>query len=181
MKDFPRSELGSVLMIVFGFILLLNPDLGSAALASVLAWLLVAIGAGGLILGVPAGAGLGQLGGSILALVGGIWLLKDPLMLARLLGIGLGLLLASQGYNALTDALSVRRCGGLYLPGMVFGGIMLILGLGLVFSPLGASRFVMTVAGLVMIICGIGNLVSHRRSVRYIQDHEKPRIIDAEE
>ena len=75
MKKFSKSELGSVLLIVFGAILLLNPDLGSAALTSVLGWLLVAIGAGGLILGVPAGAGLGQLSGSILALIGGIWLL----------------------------------------------------------------------------------------------------------
>ena len=181
MKAFSRSELGSILLIVFGFILLLDPDLGSAALATVLGWVLVAVGAVGLILDTPVKVGMFRLGGSILELIGGIWLLKNPLALAKLLGIGLGLLLVNQGSNALRDAASVRSCGGSFLPGTLFGGFMLLAGLGLVFSPLGASRLVMAVAGLVMILCGIGNLISHRRSQRYIRDHETPRIIDAEE
>lgn len=181
MKEFPRSELGSVLLIGFGAILLLNPDFGSAALATVLGWVLVVIGAGGLLLGIIAKLRLIGMGGSIAALICGIWLLKNPLIPAKLLGIALGLLLAGQGLEALGDALSLRRCGGMFLPGLIFAGVMLVLGLALVFSPLATSRFVMTVAGIVMVLCGVGNLISHNRATKYIRDHSDDKIIDAEE
>lgn len=188
LKKLFRFEVGSVFLILFGGILLLNPDFGSAAVSAILGWVLVVGGAAGLLIGVLSWPGLGiaELIGSIILLGGGIYLLRNPLMLASLMGILLGLLLLSQGLRALRDALQVKRYGGRYQLSLILGIGMSALGAYLILSPMATSRFVMTIAGLIMIACGITNLISHRRADKYITGSRKkiihnPDIIDADE
>lgn len=188
LKKLFRFEVGSVFLILFGGILLLNPDFGSAAVSAILGWVLVVGGAAGLLIGVLSWPGLGiaELIGSIILLGGGIYLLRNPLMLASLMGILLGLLLLSQGLGALRDALQVKRYGGRYQLSLILGIGMSALGAYLILSPMATSRFVMTIAGLIMIACGITNLISHRRADKYITGSRKkiihnPDIIDADE
>lgn len=187
-KKLFRFEIGSVLMILFGAMLLLNPDFGSAALSAILGWILVGGGAAGLAIGFlswPA-LGIAELIGSFIILGSGIYLLRNPLMLASLAGVLLGLLLLSQGLGSLKDALQVKRYGGRYQLSLILGIGMCALGAYLILSPLTTSRFVMTVAGLIMVACGITNLISHRRADKYITGSRKkiiqnPDIIDAEQ
>lgn len=188
LKKLFRFEVGSVFLILFGGILLLNPDFGSAAVSAILGWVLVVGGAAGLLIGVLSWPGLGfaELAGSIILLGGGIYLLRNPLMLASLMGILLGLLLLSQGIGALRDALQVKRYGGRYQLSLILGIGMSALGAYLILSPMATSRFVMTIAGLIMVACGITNLISHRRADKYITGSRKkiignPDIIDADE
>ena len=188
LKKLFRFEVGSVFLILFGGILLLNPDFGSAAVSAILGWVLVVGGAAGLLIGVLSWPGLGiaELIGSIILLGGGIYLLRNPLMLASLMGILLGLLLLSQGMGALRDALQVKRYGGRYQLSLILGIGMSALGAYLILSPMATSRFVMTIAGLIMVACGITNLISHRRADKYITGSRKkiignPDIIDADE
>ena len=54
-----------------------------------------------------------------------------------------------------------------------------LIGIRLVFSPLRVSRMVLGVCGAVMVICGIINLVSRYRAVRYIPEYDG--IIDADQ
>ena len=179
-----KPELGAALMIVFGIILLFNPDLGSAAVATVLGWILVACGGFGLFVSVMNRAH-GTGGGiviSIVLLVLGIYLLKNPLVLASLLGVLLGAFLLLQGVAGYKRASAGRSQGVLWVPGMVLSVIMFVAGLMLIFSPLATSRLVMTLAGVVLIGCGIANLAECRRERKRIQSKgNAERIIDAEE
>ena len=157
-------------------------------MSAILGWVLVGGGAAGLLIGVLSWPGLGiaELIGSIILLGGGIYLLRNPLMLASLMGILLGLLLLSQGLGALRDALQVKRYGGRYQLSLILGIGMSALGAYLILSPMATSRFVMTVAGLIMVACGITNLISHCRADKYITGSRKkiihnPDIIDADE
>ena len=121
-KKLFRFEIGSILMVLFGAVLLLNPDFGSAALSAILGWLLVGSGAAGLAIGFLSWPALGilELIGSFIILGGGIYLLRNPLMLASLVGVLLGLLLLSQGLGSLRDALQVKRYGGSFKFSLIF-------------------------------------------------------------
>lgn len=177
-----RFEAGSIFLILFGAVLLLNPDLGSAAVAAVLGWVLIGGGVVGLLIGFLSwpGLGIGELMGSGLLLASGIYLLNRPLMLAKLLGVLLGILLLAQGIGDVRDGLRVRQYGGAFRFHLITGVAMTALGAYLILSPLATSRFVWTVAGLVMVACGITNLVSHRKADKFITQ-AKETIIDAEE
>lgn len=181
-KKILRFEAGSVFLILFGVILLLNPDFGSAAVAAVLGWVLIGGGAAGLLIGFLSwpGLGVGELVVSGILLGSGIYLLNHPLMLAKLLGILLGILLISQGIGSVSDGLRIKRYGGDFRLSLIMGAAMTALGVYLVLSPMTTSRLVWTAAGLIMVACGITNLVSHRKADKFITQ-AKETIVDADE
>ncbi len=168
---FCRTVIGSVCLIAFGIILLLNPDLGSAAAAGLIGWMLIAAGALWLLAGILSGAV--SLLPCVAAFAAGIYLLRHPLSLASLLGLCLGIYLAAQGVMALAEALSLRRGGWEFRPGLIYSVVLLALGIVLIFSPLTTSRLLMCLCGLGMIACGAANLILRK-------DPPKPPIIDAE-
>lgn len=173
-----RMESGSVLMILAGVVLVLVPDLASAAVSAVLGWVLILAGVVSLVAGFVGRLGVGTIASGALLLAAGSWLHRNPLMLASVLGFLLGALIVSQGVGALMDALAVKRRGGMWIPGMIFAGLMLLVGLRLIFSPLTTSRLVMTAAGVIMAVCGICSLVAHNRVRHYLEEDDG--IIDAE-
>ncbi len=183
-KNLSRAKWGSIALIVFGLVLLIYPDFGSRTVATIIAWLLMVAGTVGLLIGVLSWPmfGFGALAGSALSLVIGIYILRNPLALASLLGILLGALLTVQGLGALGDTLRLRRNGQFWVLGCVMSGLTLIMGLLLIFSPMTTSRIVMTLVGIIMIVCGVGNLYTHSKATPYIHSSNgKGRIIDADE
>lgn len=178
-KKLFRLEIGSVLLIILGIVLLLKPDFGSAAIGTIFGWFLVGGGIVGFVIGFLSwpGLGLGEIVISGALLATGVYLLNHPMVLASLLGILLGILLASQGLGALRDALRIKRHGGYFKLGLILGIGMVALGIFLIFSPLTTSRFVMTVAGIIMIVCGLSNLFCHRKATKFIAADS---IIDAD-
>ncbi len=173
-----RQDTGSVIMIVIGAVLTLSPDIASAAVSALLGWILVGVGAVGLLMGVLDGLGGKSVLGGVIALVLGIFLLKNPMLLAELIGIPIGIFVVSQGVRIFREARQARTRGGMWLPGMIMGVAVLMLGARLILSPLSASRFVVSVGGIVLVVCGLVNIVSHHREPRYI---ENDHIIDADE
>ncbi len=183
-KTLSRARWGSIALILFGLVLVIYPDFGSKTVAGIIAWILMGIGILGLVVGVlswPA-FGFGTLAGSALSLVIGFYIMRSPLSLASILGVLLGALLTVQGLGALGDTLRLRRNGQLWIPGLIWSILTLVLGLILIFSPMTTSRVVMTVVGIIMILCGAGNLYTHAKVTPFIRPTgEKGKIIDADE
>lgn len=183
-KTLSRAKWGSIALIVFGLVLVCFPDFGSRTVAAVIAWGLMIAGTAGLVIGVlswPA-FGFGTLGGSGISLLVGLYIMRNPLSLASILGVLLGALLTVQGLGALADALRLRRNGAIWGFSLVWACVTLIMGLILIFSPLTTSRIVMSITGLIMMVCGGGNLYTHAKATPYIRTAQgKSRIIDADE
>ena len=177
------NTIGSVLLILGGLVLLSDPDFGSAAVATVIGWVLIAAGALGLIVSVLSWP-VFSVPEILLCLLGlgvGIYLVKNPLSLASILGFVLGAYLVIQGGGSLLECVKLRQNGFGFRPNLVLGAAMLVFGLILIFSPLAASQLIMTLCGLVMVVCGAANLVIRARAAKRLQQGGKDKIIDADE
>lgn len=178
-KDLLRHESGSLLMILCGVILVLKPDTASALISALAGWALIAVGVAVLIAGFAGGFNGGSVVSGAVLLLAGTWLHRNPLMIASVLGFVVGFVVLRQGVYAMGDAQRVKRGGGFWIPGAVLAVVELLAGVRLILSPLSISRLVLTVGGVVLIVCGACSLVTHFRSIRYIP--ETGGIIDADE
>ena len=174
-----RSNLGSILMIVFGAVLVMNPDSASALVSAILGWGLVIVGAVLLVGGILDGRDGGSIGQGLLFLVVSTWLRRNPLMIAKVVGVLLGLTAVQHGWRAMENAQRTKRSGGFWIPGAVVAAVELLVGVRLILSPLSVSRVVLTLAGIAMAACGIWELISRRREKKYIPG--TPNIIDADQ
>lgn len=179
-----QSLAGSICMVVVGVILLSNPDFGSAAVGLVVGWGLIIAGGIGLVLNLrtlPV-TDLGAALISSLSLLFGMYLVKNPLSLASILGIGLGIYLIVQGISYLKEAHALRSIGVGGQASVLLGCVMLVFGIVLLAAPLAASQLVMTIAGVLLIVCGgAGLVVRIRNAKRLIPGNTKPKVIDADE
>lgn len=178
-KSLLRYESGSVLMIVFGVLLTMKPDFASAAVSAVLGWGLILGGVALLLAGFVGKMGAGPIVGGAVLLIAGSWLHRNPLMIASVVGMVLGILVLSQGISAMGDAQRTKRGGGFWIPGAVLSVLEVVIGIRLILSPLSVSRLVLSIVGIIMAVCGACNLVAHHKSIRYIPDQDG--IIDADE
>lgn len=178
-KSMHRSNLGSILMIVFGAVLVMNPDSASALVSAILGWGLLVVGVALVIGGFLDGRDGGSIGQGLLFVVVSSWLRRNPLMIAKVVGVLLGLTAVQHGWRALENAQRSKRNGGFWVPGAVVAAVELLVGVRLIFSPLSVSRVVLTLAGIAMAACGIWELISRRREKKYIPG--TPNIIDADQ
>ena len=177
-KSMHRSNLGSILMIVFGAVLVMNPDSASALVSAILGWGLFVIGAVLVVGGFLDGRDGGSIGQGVLFLLVGSWLRRNPLMIAKVVGVLLGLTAVQHGWRALENAQRSKRNGGFWVPGAVLAAVELLVGVRLIFSPLSVSRVVLTIAGIAMVVCGVWELIFRNREKKYIPG--TPNIIDAD-
>lgn len=173
-----RSQGGSVLMIVCGALLALNPDSASALVSAILGWALIVMGVMLIVGGFLSGREWGAIFQGALFLVCGSWLHRSPLMIASVLGLILGVVAVRQGWRAAKNAQRTKRSGGAWIPGTVLAAVELLVGVRLILSPLSVSRLVLTVAGIAMAACGIWDLIDQHRARRRIPGTE--HIVDAD-
>ena len=168
-----------VLQLVLGAVLLLNPDGAIAAIFRILGWLLVAAA---LFIAFALAADRSRGSGGVIAAVvcgiGGVLLLRDPLILAAGTGKVLGLVLI------------LRAAAGLFQGGKVSGRPLrhalgelpeLILGIFLLLSPMAPSRLILGIVGLVLIIGAAAKLFGMKKELAAIMELKNPNIIDADE
>lgn len=182
MKDFDwrgllRYESGSVLMIVFGVLLTFKPDLASGMLSAVLGWILIGLGVSAIVMGFVAKLGLGPIISGAGMLLVGNWFHRNPLMIASAFGMVMGIVALSQGLREAKNAGRTKRLGGFWIFGVVLAVVEILTGIRLILSPMLASRLVLSVCGIIMVICGVCNLTAYGRSRKYLNDS---RIIDAD-
>ncbi len=188
-----RAVWSSILQLAIGCLLLFFPDIGTSAVAAVVAWGLLIIGFLCLLLCIislpffmltPALVG-------VIGILLGFYILKDPAALMQLFSILAGLYLLTQGIGTLLDSWHVRKSGGHYVL-LVLGIAMLAAGIGVLCFPLAASRLVVRIFGAIMLVLGIGRLVFRiviigkmrkmASSVLWqVDENADPNIIDADE
>ena len=178
-KALLKTQTGSILMIVLGAVLAIYPDSASVLASAVLGWVIIAVGVVILVGGFLGGPDIGSILQGAIFLVIGAWLHRNPLMIASLLGLLLGVLALRQGWHGVTRAKWIKRSGGFWVPGMVLAVLELIVGVRLILSPMSVSRLVLTVAGIVMVLCGAAELAGSFRGRKHIPSDS--RIIDADE
>lgn len=184
-SDFTRAVGGSLMLMAIGFLLILRPDLGSAAVAVVVGWTLIGIGAIGILICILSWPvlGWGTLLVSIAAVALGVYLLLNPLTLASLFGIAVGLyLLLFQGFGSLLESLQLRKMGLKFLPNLIVSLVLIVLGAALIFAPLASSRLVMMLFGIGLVISGAINMMLRAWAAGKLSNpKEDPNIIDADE
>lgn len=188
-----RAIWGSILQIAIGCLLLFFPDIGTTAVAAVVAWGLLIIGFLCLLICVislpfflftPALVG-------VIGILLGIHIIKDPSALMQLFSILAGIYLITQGLSTLLDSWQVRKSGGHFVL-LVLGLIMLGAGIAVLCFPLAASRAVVRVFGSIMLLLGIGRMIfrfvligkMRKAANRIFGDGDvfiDPNIIDADE
>lgn len=161
-----------VLVILAGLILIFSPDSASALVSCVLGWgaFLLGIVWGLMLLG--AHARLRQFVGAAVCILLGLWLVNDPLALARSLGRLVGLLIIVRSVQELTRSVRVE--------GKIVSGIMLAMGVFLLLVPMTTSRLAMIPLGIVVVITGVGMLLERLRNKgNWLDSGDDPNIIDA--
>lgn len=176
-----RSVIRAVCLVAAGLILLINPDFGSAAISTILGWILITAGGVGLVICICSRqiCGAPELAASAITLGVGIYLLFHPLALASLVGILAGIFLIIGGVIRMVNSRRLRNQGDAWLPGFVLAVVMAIIGVVLVLSPLTTSRVFLNLCGVVLILAGVVILIFNNRSGGS-RGNGNPNIIDAE-
>lgn len=168
-----RLLLTPVMLIVLGLILAVNPDSASALIARIFGWLLL-IAAGVLaVLAVVDRVGMvGKVLSACLCLAAGIWLLRNPLMLAAGIGRVAGVLLIVRGVQDILDGAGWHR-------GLLAAVLTIVIGAVLIAMPMTTSRVVLLLCGIALIAAGVGMLAFRVKLRRHLKEPDDPNIIDA--
>lgn len=178
-KAFLSLAVLPLLQLLLGAMLLLNPDGALAAVFRIIGWLLVAAA---LFLAFSLAADRvcapGRVIGALVCGIGGVLLLRNPLILAAGTGKVLGVLLI------------LRAVAGFVQGGKVSGRPVrhalgelpeLILGIFLLLSPMAPTRLIFGIIGAVLIVGAVLKLLGMKKELAALTGPEKPKIIDADE
>ena len=162
-----------VFMILIGAVLLISPDSATALVFRIVGWILIAGGAIAAIFAAnnPRSTRPAHWFGAALCIIGGIWLLRNPLILSTLLGRFVGIFLVIQGSHDLRSSARSRVTGALTA---IAGAVLFLL-------PRTLANTVLSLCGIALIVIGVLNLVSRLKNTRRLEDGSKPTIIDADE
>ena len=168
-----------LVQLLLGAVLLLNPDGALAAIFRIIGWLLVAAA---LICAFAVAADrshtTGGVIGAVICGIGGVLLLRNPLILAASTGKILGLLLIIRALAGMVQGGKVSGTPGRHalgeLPELIIGAFLLL-------SPMTPTRLIFGVVGAVLIIGAVAKLLGIRKEVGGKRELKNPKIIDAYE
>lgn len=187
MKKYTPVELFRLLAapaatVLLGLILLFSPDTASALVGRLIAWcaILAALALG-------AEAIFGRHSGkhnrilwAVICLFAGIWLLMNPLTVAKFLGRILGITLIIRGGQSAADNIRYRGKKLVISRGLILGAVTAIVGAVLVILPLASSRMFFNIVGIALICAGIAQGWDNFRSRNHLDKGRDPNIIDVE-
>ena len=168
--------------VLLGLVLLFTPDTASALIGQLLAWCCLlsaaALGAG-VFFGAPARRSP-RIAWTVICAAAGVWMLFNPLTVAKFLGRVLGIALMIRGAQSVADNL---RDSGKELQitrALVLAAVTLIAGAVLAILPLASSRLLFNVIGILLICVGTAQAVDRIRGRKLLEGGEDPNIIDVE-
>ena len=167
-----------LLQLLLGAVLIFNPDGALAALFRVFGWLLVAVAAV-LLLSMNSDRSWrpGKTVSAVLCGIGGLILVRDPLILAAGTGKFLGLLLI---IRALAGMVQGGRTSGRPARHALGEVPELILGAFLLLSPMSPTRLIFGIIGAVLAVGAVIKLIALNRDPAASRQRD-PKIIDADE
>ena len=175
-----KAVWSALLMVGMGLLLLLRPDFGTNAVATILGWVLIAAGAVGVLVCVLSWPVMGVLEIVLSVAVAGfgVFILIRPDMLVKILGVALGIYLALQGLGALGESLKLKKFGYDFVPNLVMALVTLGLGVLLLFFPMTAAGWAIRLSGGGMVLCGGAELLLRTKAVK---DLRQPNVVDADD
>ncbi len=175
MKKYTISDLINllgtpVLTVILGAVLLLSPDTASALVGKVLGWVIV--------LAALMEAFRGEKKSPVTALILGIlgvWILRDPLHVAKIIGRILGLTFFIWGMGSFR-----RNYRGNVTARVLAAGAVAVLGVVLFLLPMTATRLVLKIAGIIIIGIGVADGYDRLKGRKCLENADDPNIIDVE-
>lgn len=159
-----------VLLFLLGLVLILVPDSASVVISSIIAWVMGVTGVGYLLASlIGSRRSTNGITGAVCLLLA-LFLMRNPLFLARNLGRVLGILLAVEGIDSLVKHPAGKPMGLLTLVGAFL----------LLTAPMAASRMVFRLCGLLLAAIAAGQVLMQLRYRRLQkEDDDDSNIIDA--
>lgn len=171
-----------MVMVLIGLILLLSPDTASALVGKLLGWAAVlaglAMGANA-IFGAPA-ARNNRIIWAVVCFAGGVWLLMNPLTVAKFLGRVLGIVLMIRGGHAVAENIRYQGKKLILSRGLILAAAVVLAGAVLVILPLASSRMFFNIIGIVMICVGVAEGIDRLKGRKLLDEGQDPNIIDVE-
>lgn len=171
-----------VATVLLGLILLFSPDTASALVGKILAWCCIlaalALGAGA-VLGVSAQRSH-RVTWAVICFAAGVWMLLNPLVVAKFLGRVLGIALMIRGGQSAVE--NIRYQGGklVFSRGLLIAAVTVAIGMVLVVLPLASSRMLFSVLGIILICVGVAEGFDRLRGPKLLDEGQNPNIIDVE-
>jgi uncharacterized membrane protein HdeD (DUF308 family) len=187
MKKYTPAQLFRLLAapaatVILGLVLLFSPDTASALVGKLIAWCAIlaalALGAGA-VFGNPAGKH-NRILWALICLFGGIWLLMNPLTVAKFLGRVLGISLMIRGGQSVADNIRYQGKKLVVSRGLILGAVTAVIGAVLTILPLASSRMLFSMVGTVLICAGFAQVWDNFRGKRLLDEGNDPNIIDVE-
>lgn len=171
LRQILQLYLTPAVLILLGIVLFFNPDMGSALIAKVLGWGVMAVGIGYVIAALTLREGLIRkvIAALVCFAIGG-WLLANPLKLAAAIGRIIGILLAIRGGQDISNAIQWKR-------GLTYALLTTAAGIFMVVMPMTPTRLVMVCCGIVLVFFG-GVMLLDRVKHGYRPGSDDPNIID---
>lgn len=164
-----RSYTLPVLLVLMGLVLIILPDSASILISGIIAWVLAMAGLCYLVFSFASRRRTRNVITGMFCLILGVFLVKNPLFLARNLGRVLGVLLAVEGIDNLSKGAAGKTMG-----------LLTLLGAGLLLTaPMAASRMVFTLCGVLLAALGAGQILMQLRRKSHSEEDDDPNIIDA--
>lgn len=187
MKKYTPAQLVSLLavpaaLVLLGLVLLFSPDTASAFVGKLIAWcflLAAAALAAAVFLGAPDRRS-NRILWAVICAFAGIWLLRNPLTVAKFLGRVLGIALMIRGAQSAADNIRYQGKKLLFSRGLILGGVTLVMGAVLALVPLASSRMFFHIIGIVLICAGIAQGWDNLRGQKLLDEGDDPHIIDVE-
>lgn len=162
-----------LLTVLMGLILLLSPDTATVLISKLLGWIFLLVAVSDFF-STYAG-GKKNILRPVVAVLVGLWVLMNPLSIAKSLGRILGLTLFIWGSGSIRR----NRHSGM-TPGIIAAGAVALLGIILFLLPMTATRLVLNVAGIVIIGIGVADGYDRIHGRKQLDEGKDPNIIDVE-
>lgn len=162
-----KSYTSSVLMTVYGLMLVIWPQASADILGYTIAGVILVIGISDIIRylmhGDMAQAYKKELITGVIAIIIGLIFLVNVRLIQSIIPFLLGLYILYRGVMKLMDAFELRRYNyGNWRIAMILAAISIILGIVLTIKPLWLVKFIFRLIGIVLIYSGISDIITYR-------------------